>query len=361
MTRVHNFSAGPAVLPESVLRQCQEALWELGDCGQGVLETSHRGKAFDAVLASARARMASLLGVSEDTHEVLFLHGGARTQFYMVPMNLLRGGRAAYLDTGTWAYQAAEEARRFGTVDVLYSARDDGYTHVPQPDAVLELAEGTKYLHYTSNNTVAGTEYHHVPDAGDAWLVCDASSDFLSGPIDGDRFDILYGGAQKNLGPAGVTVVVIRRSLLEHCDTDLPMMCRYGIHVKKRSTYNTPPVFPIFVVERVLAWIEDEGGLSAIDARNQRQADAVYGAIDGSGFWKGKVRPDSRSRMNVTFTTGDDALDAAFVSEAAAAGLAGLKGHRSVGGLRASLYNAQTDAAVDALVGFMNDFEARRG
>lgn len=359
MSRKHNFSAGPAVLPEPVIEQAQAALWELEGCGQGLLETSHRGAAFDDVIVRARARMKRLLGLG-DTHEVLFLHGGARTQFYQVPMNLLRGGTAAYLDTGRWSAGAAEEARRFGQVVVPWSSAEAGYTAVPRPGAYT-VPEGVKYLHYTSNNTVAGTQYDHVPDPGDAWLVCDTSSDFLSRPLDGSAFDILYGGAQKNLGPAGTTIVVFRKSLLEHCDTDIPSMCRYDIQVKKQSMYNTPCTFAIYVVERVLAWLEDQGGLSAIAERNDAQAAKVYGAIDGSDFWQGKVDADSRSTMNVTFTTGDDALDTAFVAEAAEAGLLGLKGHRSVGGLRASLYNAQTEAAVDALVAFMADFEARRG
>lgn len=360
MTRVHNFSAGPAVLPESVLSQAQQAIWELGDTGLGLLESSHRSAAFTEVIDAARSRMARLLGVGDD-HEVMFLQGGARTQFYVLPMNLLRGGRATYLDTGVWSAGAAVEAARYGTIDVPFSSKASGYDRVPEPGAWGPLPEGTRYLHYTSNNTVAGSEFSYVPDPGAAWLMCDASSDFLSSPVDGEAFDLLYGGAQKNLGPAGVTIVVIRKSLLEHCDPDLPAMCRYPLHAEKRSLYNTPPTFGIFVVERVLAWIEDQGGLAAVGAHNQAQADAVYGVIDGSGFWRGKVGAGSRSKMNVTFTTGDAALDTRFVAEAMAAGLSGLKGHKSVGGLRASIYNAQTDAAVASLVSFMGDFEQRCG
>jgi phosphoserine aminotransferase len=359
MARVHNFSAGPGVLPESVVQQTQEALWELEGCGQGLMETSHRGKAFDDVIVRARTRLARLLGVGDD-YEVLFLHGGARTQFFQIPMNFLRGGRATYLDTGTWAYQAAEEARRYGTVDVPWSSRASRYDRVPRQGDWAQAAD-TRYLHYTSNNTVAGTEYDYVPDPQGAWLVCDASSDILSRPMDGSKFDLIYAGAQKNLGPAGVTLVVLRKALLEHADEDLPAMCRYGLHVNKRSLYNTPTTFAIYVVERVTAWIEEQGGVAGIDARNERQASALYGTIDGSGFWRGLAETGSRSRMNVTFTTGDADLDTRFVAEAADAGLVGLKGHRSVGGLRASIYNAQTDAAVDALVAFMGDFERRNG
>lgn len=359
MARVHNFSAGPGVLPEPVVRQAQESLWELEGCGQGLMETSHRSKAFTAVIDRARDRLHRLLKL-DDEQEVLFLHGGARTQFFMIPQNLLRGGHATYLDTGTWAAQAAEEARRFGDVSVPWSSQAEGWRNVPRPGDWGPLPEGTRYLHYTSNNTVAGTEFDYVPDAGNSWLVCDASSNILSRPLDGSRFDLMYAGAQKNLGPSGVTVVVIRKSLLERCDADLPKMCRYGLHAQKRSLYNTPTTFAIYVVERVAAWIEEHGGVEAVDARNERQATKLYDVID-SGFWQGLAARDSRSRMNVTFTTGNADMDTRFVAEATAAGMVGLKGHRSVGGLRASIYNAQTDDAVDALVGFMNHFAQTNG
>ncbi|MCB9682471.1 MAG: 3-phosphoserine/phosphohydroxythreonine transaminase [Alphaproteobacteria bacterium] len=360
MSRQHNFSAGPGVLPESVVQQTQEALWELEGCGQGLAETSHRGKAFDAVFQRCKDRVRTLLGLSED-QEVLLLHGGARTQFYQIPMNLLRGGTAAYLDTGAWSHYAIEDARRFGEVVVPWSSREQGYDSVPAAGQWGSVPAGTRYLHYTSNNTIAGTEYDHVPEVDGTWLVCDASSNILSRPIDGSRFDLLYAGAQKNLGTSGVTLVVIRKALVEAGDKDLPPMLRYDKQVAKDSMLNTPCTVGIYVVERVLAWIEAQGGVAAVDARNDRQAAAVYGTIDATGFWHGKAQRASRSRMNVTFTTGDDALDARFVKEATAAGLHGLKGHRSVGGLRASLYNAQTDAAVDALVAFMKDFEQRVG
>lgn len=357
MARIHNFSAGPAVLPETVLREAQAALWDFGP-GVGILECSHRSKPFEAILASARDRMRRLLRLSAD-QEILFLQGGASTQFFMVPANLLRGGRAVYLETGHWSEKAIKEAKRYGQVDVAWTSKASNFDHVPRPGAWGAAADGAVYLHYTSNNTIYGTEYDYVPDAGGALLVCDASSDILARPVDGAKFDLLYAGAQKNLGPSGVTVVVIRKSVLERCETDLPTMLRYGVHVENDSMYNTPSTFGIFVIERVCAWIEDQGGIEAVAAANRRKADKVYAAIDATDFWRGTCRRDSRSWMNVTFTTGHADLDTAFVKEAEAAGLSGLKGHRAVGGLRASLYNAQTDAAVDALVDMMQRFERR--
>jgi phosphoserine aminotransferase len=349
------------VLPESVLREAQGALWELDGTGQGILEMSHRGGPFDAVIASARERLRRLLRLSED-QEILFLQGGARTQFFMLPMSLLRGGRATYLETGVWAEAAAVEARRFGTVDMPFSSKATGYDRVPRPGEWGELPEGTKYLYYCSNNTVAGTEYPYLPDAQGAWLICDGSSNLLSQPVDGSRFDVLYGGAQKNIGPAGVTLVVMRRALLDHMERDLPSMLRYDIWVREQSLYNTPNVFGIYMIERVCAWIEAQGGLEAIGERNAAKAARVYAAIDGSGgALRGKVEPWSRSRMNVTFTTGDAERDARFVAEAREQGLLGLKGHKLLGGLRASLYNALPDASVDALVSFLHDWTRRHG
>jgi phosphoserine aminotransferase len=358
MSRLHNFSAGPAVLPETVLRTLQEDIWEFNDAGVGLLECSHRSKDFDEVIDETRARLRRLLHLDDD-QEVLFLHGGARTQFFMIPMNLLNGGRAAYLDTGTWASQAAEEARRFGHVDVLFSGKDSSYDRVPEANS-WELTADTKYLHYTSNNTVAGTEFHYTPEVP-CWLFCDASSDFLAREIDGSKFDILYGGAQKNLGPAGVTLCIIRRSLLETCDENIPTMLRYGIHVAKQSMFNTPCTFAIHAVGQVCKWIEENGGIGAIETRNRSQANRVYSAIDASGLYRGKVQKNSRSLMNCTFTTDDPELDTRFHLEAAKAGISGLKGHKSVGGLRASIYNAQRDEAVDALIEYMREFERVRG
>ncbi len=356
MSRAFNFSAGPAVLPDSVIRQAQVDLWDHNGTGLGITECSHRSKQFDDVICSAKARLARLLKLDED-QEVLFLHGGAKTQFFMIPMNLLRGARSTYLDTGTWSAGAIVEAKRYGQVDVPFSSR----TSVPAPAGWGDIPEKTLYVHYTSNNTVAGTEYHHIPDSGPAWLMCDMSSNLLSRQIEGSKFDLIYAGAQKNVGPSGTTVVVIRRSLLDRCDPDLPLMLQYGLHVKKDSMYNTPCTFSIYVIEKVAAWLEENGGVEAMEQRNVAQSNKLYSLIDGSDFWQGKVEVASRSRMNHTFTTGDDDLDTRFWKSAAEAGMSGLKGHRSVGGLRASMYNAQTDAAVDALVDFMKTFEQTHG
>jgi len=358
MARVHNLYAGPAVLPEPVLREAQEAIWELGTTGVGVLEISHRSKPFVAVVESAIERLKRLMGLGDD-HDVLFLQGGARTQFAMVPQNLLRGGRATYLDTGIWADGAAAEARLFGTVDVPFSSAASGWDRVPSPDDLPPLPTGTRYLHYTSNNTVAGTEFSWTPDPGSALLVCDASSNLLSGPFPYARHDLLYGGAQKNVGPSGVTIVVIRRALLADLPDDIPRMSRYALHAAERSLYNTPPTFGIWLIERVAAWLEEQGGLAAIGARNARRAARVYQVLDADPFWRVPVQPSSRSRMNVRFTTPTPELDARFVAEAESHGLVGLKGHKRLGGLRASLYNALPDAAVDALVDLLTDFARR--
>lgn len=359
-TRTHNFSAGPGVLPEPVLKQAQADLWNHAGYGIGILECSHRSKQFEDVLHSAQARIGRLLGLDDD-QTVMFLHGGARTQFFMLPMNLLRGGRAAYHVTGVWAKDAFADAKRYGTCDVLFDSTATKWDRVPQPGEAPLPAPGTAYLHYTSNNTVAGGQYHHVPEVPEGTsLVCDMSSDFLSRPTPGNRYDFIYAGAQKNVGPSGVTVVIARKSLLERCDPDLPKMLQYPVHQANESMFNTPCTFAIYMVDQVTGWIEAQGGLPEIDRRNRSKADRVYAAID-AGYYRGQVQRSSRSLMNVTFTTGDDATDGRFVKEADAAGLSGLKGHRTVGGLRASLYNAQTDAAVDALVDFMRDFARRNG
>lgn len=358
MSRLHNFSAGPALLPVPVLEEVRDNLLDFDGTGLGAMEYSHRSARFEEVIEAARQRLRRILSLSDD-QEVLFLHGGAKSQFFMVPMNLLRGARATYLDTGTWAHLAAVEAERFGTVDQPFSSKAAGYRSVPAPGSWGALPEGTAYLHYTSNNTVAGTQYHYVPQA-DVPLVCDMSSDIASRPMDGSRFDLIYAGAQKNLGPSGLAVVVIRKSLLEQCDTNLPMMLRYDVHVKKGSMYNTPNTWAIYVMERVLAWIEDQG-IEAVGARNEAQAKRLYDALDASELFAPRAEPGSRSWMNPTFTSGDDALDTRFWKAAAAEGLVGLKGHRLVGGLRASLYNAQTDEAVDALVDFLRTFERNHG
>ena len=360
MERIHNFSAGPAVLPEAVVKRAQGDLWTFGNTGLGIAEMSHRGAAFVEVDRSAKSRIHRLLGLDDD-QVVLLLQGGARSQFYMWPMNILKGGTAAYLDTGRWSDLAIKDARKFGDVAVPFSSQEDGWSRVPAAGSFV-LPDGIVYLHYTSNNTVAGSEFSYVPEAPNTLLACDMSSNFLSRPVDGSRFDFIYAGAQKNVGPSGVTVVVVRKTWLDRIDTSVPDMLRYDKQVDKDSMLNTPCTFGIYVINEVCRWIEEDmGGLPGIEARNVKQATQVYDVIDGSDFWTGKVAADSRSRMNLTFTTGDDALDKLFHTSAAEAGLSGLKGHRSVGGLRASLYNAQTDAAVDALVDFMRSFEQTHG
>ena len=359
MSRIHNFNAGPGVLPTSVLTEAKQALWDVEGSGIGILEHSHRAAVFEGILERAKARLHRLLQLSDD-QEVLFLHGGARTQFFMLPMNILRGRRATYLDTGIWARGAAEQAARYGTVDVPYSSRETHYDRVPQPSELQPTPQGTLYLHYTSNNTVAGTEYHYIPQV-DVPLVCDMSSNIFSRPIEGSKFHFIYAGAQKNMGPAGVTVVIVKREWLDQMDPDLPQMLQYPIHVAKNSMLNTPCTFGIYMIERVAAWLEEHGGLEWMAERNDRQASRLYEAVDSSSLWQAKVQVHSRSRMNVTFTSGQEELDTVFWKSAAQHGLAGLKGHRSVGGIRASIYNAQTDEAVDALIAFMAEFEKKHG
>jgi phosphoserine aminotransferase len=361
VARIHNFSAGPGVLPEKVLQRAQADLWDVNDSGIGVCEHSHRGKVFDAIHQQAKGRVRKLLQLADD-QEVLFLQGGARSQFYMLPMNLLRGGRAVYLDTGYWAHSALEDAKRYGTVDVGFSSREQGYDRVPDPGEWSAIAPDTAYFHYTSNNTIYGTEYHYVPDIAGTSLVCDMSSNFLSRPVDGSRFDFIYAGAQKNVGPSGVVVVVVRKALLERMESNLPAMLRYGKQVEKDSMLNTPCTFGIYMIDQVCRWLEEDiGGVAAMERRNIAQAERLYGEIDRTGFWRSHVKKDSRSRMNIVFTTGNADKDTRFHKSAAEQGLSGLKGHRELGGLRASLYNAQPDAAVEALVSFMREFERTNG
>lgn len=362
MSRIHNFSAGPGVLPEKVLLQGQQDLWDVNGSGIGVCEHSHRGKVFDAIHQSAKARIKRLLRLEDSAYEVLFLQGGARSQFYMLPMNLLRGGRATYLDTGHWAHVAVEDAKRYGTVDVGWSSADSRYDHVPSPGAWAPIPAGTAYFHYTSNNTIYGTEFSYVPEVGDTPLVCDMSSNFLSRPVEGSKFALIYAGAQKNIGPSGVTVVAVRRDLLGRMETALPAMLRYAKQVEKDSMLNTPCTFGIYMIDQVAKWLEEDvGGLEVMERRNEAQAARLYAEIDRTGFWKTRVHLGSRSRMNVIFSTDDADRDAAFLKGASERQMSGLKGHRELGGLRASLYNAQTDAAVDALIEWMREFERTQG
>ena len=359
-TRIFNFSAGPAVLPVEVLEEAQQQLLALPGVGMSVLEISHRSKAFDEIIQGCEADMRTLAGIP-DTYRVLFLQGGASLQFSMVPMNLLpAGGSADYIVTGAWSQKAAKEAKRVGTVKIAASTEADNFNRVPT-QRELTLDPNAAYVHMTSNNTIFGTEFPGLPDVGAVPLVSDTSSDMFSRPIDVTRHAVIYAGAQKNLAPAGVTVVIIRDDMVKRSPSTLPTMLNYSVHVENQSMYNTPPVFAIYVMRLVMKWLIKQGGLQAIEKQNARKAAKLYAEIDRSGFYRGHALPDSRSRMNITFRLPSEDLEKTFAKEATAAGLDGLKGHRSVGGIRASLYNAFPEAGVDALVGFMQEFERKHG
>jgi phosphoserine aminotransferase len=358
--RIHNFAAGPAVLPLSVLEQIQRDLVALPGIGMSILEISHRSKPFEAIIQKAEADIRSL-GAIPSNYRVLFLQGGASTQFSMVPMNLLTAGATAdYIDSGSWAEKAIKEAKKVGAVNVAASSKSDNYSRIPA-QADLNLTRGAAYVHMTSNNTIEGTEFKQLPDVGGAPLVNDTSSDMFSRPIDVSRHALIYAGAQKNMGPAGVTVVIIRDDMLERSQKTLPTMLNYAVHAENKSLYNTPPVFSVYTLGLVMQWLIDQGGLTGIAAVNERKAEKLYAEIDRSGFYRGTARKDSRSLMNVTFRLASEDLESRFIKESAAAGLDGLKGHRAVGGMRASIYNAFPEAGVDALVAFMQEFERKNG
>ncbi len=360
--RIHNFSAGPGVLPQSVLARVRDELLDWQGRGLSVMEMSHRSAAFEEIIGHAEADLRALLGLGEE-FAVLFLQGGASLQFAMLPQNLRPSGASAdYVLTGAWSQAALKEARKGGQARVAGSSESERFARIPG-QAELDLDPRAAYLHFTSNNTIYGTEWTREPEppAG-VPLVCDFSSDALSRPLDVSRYALLYAGAQKNLGPAGVTLVVLRRELLERVPAGLPSVLDYKLMAEQRSLYNTPPCFAIYVVGLVLAWLRAQGGLAAIEAHNAAKAGQVYAVIDGSGgFYRGHAEPESRSRMNVTFRLPSAELESAFVEQASAAGLDGLRGHRSVGGLRASLYNALPPASVEALVDFMREFQRTRG
>ncbi len=359
-TRILNFSAGPAVLPPEVLEEAQQNLLSLPGVGMSILEISHRSKPFEAILAGAEADLRTLGGITDD-YKVLFLQGGASLQFSMVPMNILpQGGSADYIVTGAWSQKAVKEARRVGTVKIAASTEAENFARVPK-QSELTLDPGAAYLHYTTNNTIFGTEFHEIPQAGAVPLVADTSSDMFSRPIDVSKFALIYAGAQKNLAPAGATLVIVRKDMLARTPSTLPTMLQYPVHVENGSMYNTPPVFTIYVMRLVLAWLLKQGGLAAIEQKNARKSDKVYAEIDRTGFYKGHAQKDSRSRMNITFRLPSEDLEKQFAKEATAAGLDGLKGHRSVGGLRASMYNAFPEEGADALVQFMREFEKKNG
>jgi phosphoserine aminotransferase len=361
--RVWNFSAGPAALPAEVVARTQAAVVDLDGSGIGLLEHSHRGREFMAVLARAEASVRALADVPDD-YAVLFLTGGASSQFFMVPMNFAGGATVDYCATGVWADKAIAEARRFGSVHVACSSADADHTYIPGPEAT-RWSSAPAYVHFTSNNTIYGTQWRgpagetrepEVP-AG-VPLVCDASSDLFSRPIDVRRYALIYAGAQKNLGPAGVTLVIARKDFLARGARDLPTMLSYRTHLEHGSMYNTPPTFAIYVLAEVLAWIAERGGLAAMAARNRAKAARLYDALERSPRFHPVVRPDARSDMNVVFRADSPALEAEFLAGATARGLVGLAGHRSVGGMRASLYNAMEPAGVEALVDYVREFSA---
>ncbi|NLY91571.1 MAG: 3-phosphoserine/phosphohydroxythreonine transaminase [Firmicutes bacterium] len=359
--RVYNFYPGPATLPLPVLEAARDELLNFQATGMSVMEISHRSKQYEGVQNEAAARLKRLLKLGDD-FKILFLQGGASLQFEMVPMNFLSPEKTAdYLVTGSFAKKAAQEGKYFGKVNLAVDTGEEGFRRIPDP-AELKFSPNPVYVHLTSNNTIYGTQWQTFPTCGEVPLVADMSSDILSRPFNPAPFGLIYAGAQKNLGPAGVTIVIIREDMLAKANPDLPVMLRYETFVKNNSLYNTPPTFSIYMVSLVLKWLEDLGGVEAIYRRNQEKAALIYDAIDRSnGFYRGHAEKNSRSLMNVTFRLPSEELEQKFISEATNQGLIGLKGHRSVGGLRASIYNAMPYEGCKALADFMKDFMAKNG
>ncbi len=356
MSRVYNFSAGPAVLPEDVLKQAASELFEYGDSGMSVMEMSHRSKAFENILDAAEADLRELMGIP-DNYKVLFLQGGGHTQFAMVPMNLMKNKVADYILTGQWAKKAAKEAEMYGKVNIVASSADKTFSYIPDVSD-LPISPDADYVYICQNNTIYGTRYSRLPDTKGKDLVSDISSMFLSEPLDVTKYGILWGGVQKNVGPAGVTIVIIREDLIRKDVLPFtPTMLRYKTHADAKSLYNTPPCYNIYVCGLVFKWLKRLGGLPVMEQMNREKAAILYDFLDHSKLFKGTVRKEDRSLMNVPFVTGDEDLDKKFVAEATAAGLVNLKGHRTVGGMRASIYNAMPREGVEALVRFMDRFE----
>ncbi|MCB1735948.1 MAG: 3-phosphoserine/phosphohydroxythreonine transaminase [Gammaproteobacteria bacterium] len=360
MNRVYNFSAGPAMLPQAVLEQAQAEMLDWNGSGMSVMEMSHRGKEYMSIAAKAEADLRTLLGVP-DNYKVLFLQGGASSQFAAIPMNLLRSRTAAdYINTGAWSKKAIEEAGRYCTVGIAGSSEASKFTTVPA-QAELTLNTNAAYLHYTPNETIGGVEFPYVPESGDVPLVADMSSTILSRPIDVSRYGLIYAGAQKNIGPAGLTIVIVRDDLLGETLCDTPTMFDYKVAADNESMYNTPSTYAWYIAGLVFQWLKDLGGLAGMAEINQRKAGKLYAAIDGSDFYSNPVDVACRSWMNVPFILANADLDKTFLAEAKAQGLTTLAGHRSVGGMRASIYNAMPEAGVESLVEFMADFEKRHG
>jgi phosphoserine aminotransferase len=359
--RIYNFSAGPAILPEEVLKEAQNDLYMLPGVGMSILEISHRSKTFDKIIFDAKEDLKKLMGLNDD-YELLFLQGGASLQFSMVPLNLMPpANKADYIVTGAWSKKAVKEAKRVGAVNIAATTEEGNFKRIPKQEE-LKLDPDAAYVHYTSNNTIFGTEWNWEPKVGNVPLVCDMSSDMLARPRDFKNYALIYAGAQKNMGPSGVTFVVIRKDMAARSQDSLHTMLNYKIHVENASLYNTPSVFGIYIINLVAKWLLKLGGLEAMYKLNQEKADVLYNFIDNSGgYYCGHAEKDSRSLMNITFRMPNEGLEKKFIAEATAAGFDGLKGHRSVGGLRASVYNAFPKQGVVDLVSFMKDFQKNNG
>ena len=358
--RIFNFSAGPAIMPEEVLLEAQKEFFSYKDAGMSVMEMSHRGKVFDAIIKEAEKDLRTLLNIGDD-YAVLFLQGGATLQFSMVPMNLMPpSNNADYIITGAWSKKAAKEAKKVGTVNVAGSTESENFARLPKQEE-LKLSNEAAYVHFTSNNTIFGTQYKTEPEVGNIPLVCDASSDILHKKIDVNKYGLIYAGAQKNLGPSGLTLVIMKKSLLDRSTDSLHTYLNYKVHAENDSMYNTPPTFAVYIVGLVLKWLMSNGGLESMYQKNLNKANILYDAFDNSnGFYKGTVtNPDDRSIMNVTYTLPNEDLTKKFLAEASEKGFSGLKGHRSVGGIRASIYNAFPTEGVEALVEFMKEFKTK--
>ena len=360
MARVYNFSAGPAVLPEEVLKEAAEEMLDYRGTGMSVMEMSHRSKAYDTIIKEAEQDLRDLMNIP-DNYKVLFLQGGASQQFAMIPMNLMKNGVADYIVTGQWAKKAYQEACKYGKAVKIASSEDKTFSYIPDCSD-LPIDEDADYVYICENNTIYGTKYKTLPNTKGKTLVADVSSCFLSEPVDVTKYGVIYGGVQKNIGPAGVVIVIIREDLIpESVDEKVPTMLQYKIHADAQSLYNTPPAYGIYICGKVFKWLKKMGGLAEMKKRNEEKAKILYDFLDSSSLFKGTVRKEDRSLMNVPFVTGDEELDAKFVAEAKAAGFENLKGHRTVGGMRASIYNAMPKEGVEKLVEFMKKFEVENG
>ncbi|MDD5248576.1 MAG: 3-phosphoserine/phosphohydroxythreonine transaminase [Rhodocyclaceae bacterium] len=360
MTRVFNFSAGPAALPEEVLKQAADEMLDWHGSGQSVMEMSHRGKEFISIAEAAEADLRELMGIPAN-YKVLFLQGGASLQFEMIPINLLRGKTSAdYVHTGEWAKKAIKAAKTFTNVNVAASSEDKGYTYAP-PQSGWKLSKDAAYVHYTANETIGGVEFNWVPETGDVPLVCDMSSNILSRAVDVSKFGLIYAGAQKNIGPAGLTIVIVRDDLIGKAQPTPPAMLDYKTHADADSMYNTPPTYAIYIAGLVFQWLKRNGGLAAMEQKNIEKSNLLYDYLETTDFYRNPVAKSDRSRMNVPFTLKDAALDEEFLKGAKARGMTQLKGHRSVGGMRASIYNAMPVEGVKALVEYMKEFAAAKG